>query len=100
VFSKSKRKSISRHGSPLPARSRRAITTAAAPSVCAAQSYDSKGDEISRALMGRGGALRDRPAVRVVHSAVQRSFEYVHAPLRGKAGKLRRFELRADRVDR
>jgi len=50
--------------------------------------------------MGRGGALRDRPAVRVVHSAVQRSFEYVDAPLRGKAGKVRRFELRADRVDR
>jgi bile acid-coenzyme A ligase len=43
--------------------------------------------------------LRDFLAQHIVHYAIPRSFERVDLPLRDDAGKLRRWELRAARVD-
>lgn len=42
--------------------------------------------------------LREHLVSRVIHYAIPRSFEFVAGPLRDEAGKLRRFALRAERV--
>ena len=43
-------------------------------------------------------ALRAYLKERIVHYAIPRSFEFVDTPLRDDAGKVRRWELRAERV--
>ena len=42
--------------------------------------------------------LREHLMERIVHYTVPRSFEFVDAPLRNDAGKVRRWELQAARV--
>ncbi len=53
---------------------------------------------MSESMTATIAELRAHLSERIVHYAIPRSFEFVDTPLRDDAGKVRRWELRAERV--
>lgn len=64
---------------------------------------DDLGQRVHAIVEAAGGvdaaSLRAHVEARIVHYSVPRSFEFVDTPLRDDAGKVRRWQLRAARVD-